>query len=127
MKLPNASILAALSVPKEVMKPVADIQAEQAKWIQLTTSIHGKTESAERIRFAANTIIVRSRKLSTESSLDFAEVAKFLFGVTRQWMIHKQKPLRNCINDLPEDLKALGIMKMVEDSDEVRSIMGRPN
>jgi len=39
----------------------------------------------------------------------------------------KQKPLRNCINDLPEDLKALGIMKMVEDSDEVRSIMGRPN
>ena len=126
MKLPNASILAALSVPKEVMKPVADIQAEQAKWIQLTTSIHGKTESAERIRFAANTIIVRSRKLSTESSLDFAEVAKFLFGVTGRWM-QAGRPLRNCISALPETLAELGTMKMVEDSDEVRSIMGRPN
>ena len=103
------------------------IDAASAEWIQTATLIHGQTESAERIRTACNSIIVRARKLSTESSLDFREVALFLFRVTRQWMIHKQKPLRNCINDLPEDLKALGIMKMVEDSDEVRSIMGRPN
>ena len=93
------------------------IDAASAEWIQTATLIHGQNESAERIRTACNTIIVRARKLSTESSLDFREVALFLFRVTRQWMIHKQKPLRNCINDLPEDLKALGIMKMVEDSD----------
>ena len=104
---------------KQTVETAQAIAAASAEWIQTATLIHGQTESAERIRTACNSIIVRARKLSMESSLEFR--------VTRQWMIHKQKPLRNCINDLPEDLKALGIMKMVEDSDEVRSIMGRPN
>ena len=103
------------------------IDAASAEWIQTATLIHGQNESAERIRTACNTIIERARKLSTESSLYFREDALILFRDTRQWMIHKQKPLRNCINDLPEDLKALGIMKMVEDSDEVQRVMGRPN
>ena len=127
MKLPNDKVLAALAAPslRSQVERAQTLDAACERWIAGVTARIGQNEGQTRIRTAFNSVIVRSRKLSQESSLAFDQVAIFLLRVTLNW-IDMGRPLNQCITSLPEDLRALGIMKMSEDAEEANRVMGKP-
>lgn len=107
------------------MQTAIKLDAAMAEWTAAVHSVHGG--NANEIRTACSSVIVRARKLSTETQLDFPEVAKFLLDKTRGWAVGGA-PLNLVIQRLPTNLRELGIMKMTEDFEDVARLLGgKPN
>lgn len=108
----------------DILNGARDLDQRMTTWAAAVHASQGG--SMNDIRTACSSIIVRARKLATETPVKFDMVAPFLLEKTMNWAMNGT-PLNLIIQNLPSNLRELGLMKMTEDFEEVKRIMGRPN
>lgn len=107
------------TTPHKVNKKANELD----KWKQIVGDAHKHVDQRQ-IDFVGNAILMRAMKFGHEYRVDGEEVFLFLLRVTQKWALSGQ-PVQLFIERLPNNLSELGIMKLAEESNDVRDQMGK--